>query len=73
MQKTFCDRCGREIPAGKVVSVNYSNPAGPCKSEVVCWSILLCPEHLHLCPSCGDDFKAFMEEMPMRQEDADGN
>ena len=68
MQKTFCDRCGREIPAGKVVSVNYSNPAGPCKSEVACWSILLCPEHLHLCPDCARDFNVFMGGRPLREE-----
>ena len=69
MQKTFCDRCGREIPKCDIVSVKYSNPKSHCRNDVVCWSALLGPEDLHLCPSCGDDFNAFMGGRPLQEEE----
>lgn len=68
MQKTFCDRCGREIMYGETASVTYSNPGSHCKGEVDRLTALLGIEHLDLCQDCADDFKAFMEETPLREE-----
>lgn len=66
MQKTFCDRCGREIPFGETASVTYSNPGSPFRRGQV--SSLLFPEYIHLCQDCAQDFNAFMEELPLREE-----
>ena len=69
MQKTFCDRCGREIPAGEVVLVQYTNRCSPCKSIADSWTSTSQSECLHLCHDCARDFNAFMEEMPLREEE----
>lgn len=39
MQKTFCDRCGREIPFGETTSVTYSNPGSPFRRGIVLDSV----------------------------------
>ena len=69
MQKTFCDRCGWEIPYGEAASVIYNNPENPCKREAVQFSFLLGPECFDLCSDCAQDFNVFMEGRPLREEE----
>lgn len=66
MQKTYCDRCGRAIPDVRDAhSLSYSQPR---TAEGLHPMEYLVPKMIELCPACGDDFNAFMKEMPLQEE-----
>lgn len=71
MQKTFCDRCGQEIPYGETASMTYSNPGNPFRRGQVL--SLMFPEDIQLCQDCARDFNTFMEGRPLREEETDAN